>query len=116
MTARFDRLGARVCAGSPDEITQLWEPAMSKLSRNLYIPLSTAASIGGGLLAGKIFSTVWQQIDDNDPPDPQDLEQPMTSALVAAALQGVVWGVVRAVVQRAGAHSYQAITAERPPT
>ena len=37
-------------------------------------------------------------------------------ALVAAALQGVVWGVVRAVVQRAGAHSYQAITAERPPT
>lgn len=89
---------------------------MSKVSRSLYIPLSTAASIGGGLLAGKIFSQVWKQIDDNEPPDPQDLQQPMTNALVAAALQGVVWGLVRAVVQRASAHSYQALTAEQPPT
>ncbi|MDY6999820.1 MAG: DUF4235 domain-containing protein [Actinomycetota bacterium] len=89
---------------------------MSTLSRSLYIPLSTAASIGGGILAGKIFSQVWERIDDSEPPDPQDLQQPIASALLAAALQGVVWGVVRALVQRAGAHSYQAITAEQPPT
>lgn len=89
---------------------------MSKLSKSLYIPLSTAASIGGGLLAGKIFTELWKRIDDSEPPDPQDLQQPMASALFAAALQGVLWGVVRAAVQRASAHGYRAVTAEAPPT
>ena len=89
---------------------------MSNVAKSLYIPLSTAASIGGGLLAGKIFSLLWKQVDDAEPPDPQNLRDPLPSVLFAAVLQGVTWGLVRATVQRAGAHSYRALTEETPPS
>lgn len=89
---------------------------MSTVSKSLYTPLATVASIGGGLLAGKVFSEIWKRVGDAGPPDPQDLSQSTSSVLIAAALQGVTWGLVRAAVQRASAHSFQAVTNEPPPT
>lgn len=46
---------------------------MSTISKSLYLPLSAAFSVAGGLLAGKIFSVVWERIDDSGdgPPDPE---------------------------------------------
>lgn len=89
---------------------------MSTLSKSLYTPLATVASICGGLLAGKIFSQMWKRVGDTEPPDPQDLSQSTSSVLIAAVLQGVTWGLVRAAVQRASAHSFRAATNESPPT
>ncbi|MBX7434761.1 DUF4235 domain-containing protein [Mycobacterium sp. Y57] len=89
---------------------------MSDISRSLYTPLSTAASIAGGLLAGAVFGQIWKRVGEAEPPDPQDLKQPLSAVMIAAALQGVTWGIVRAAVQRAGAHGYRAVTAEPPPT
>ena len=91
---------------------------MSKVSRTLYQPLSVGAGIGGGLLAGAIFGQIWKRIgrDDPEPPDPKDLSQSMKTVIVAAAIQGLLAGLVRAMLQRAGAHSYQALTNERPPS
>ncbi|GJF10185.1 membrane protein [Mycolicibacterium cyprinidarum] len=89
---------------------------MSPFSKSLYTPLATAASIGGGLLAGKIFSEVWKRVGDAEPPDPKDLDQSTSSVYIAAALQGVTWGLVRAAVQRTSAHGFRAVTNESPPT
>ncbi|UXA17105.1 DUF4235 domain-containing protein [Mycobacterium sp. SMC-4] len=91
---------------------------MSKLSRSLYTPLSLAAGVGGGLLAGTIFKQVWKRVGDNDPeaPDPTDLQQSTVTVITAAAIQGLIMGVVRASVQRASAHGYQALTHEAPPS
>jgi hypothetical protein len=35
--------------------------------------------------------------------------------MTAAAIQGLIVGIVRATLQRAGAHSYKAVTHELPP-
>lgn len=90
---------------------------MSKIARSLYTPLSVATGVGGGLLAGAIFGQVWQRVGDNDaePPDPKDLSQSTAAVITAAAIQGLIVGIVRALVQRAGARGYQAVTHERPP-
>ncbi|MCB0950943.1 MAG: DUF4235 domain-containing protein [Mycobacterium sp.] len=88
---------------------------MSTISRSLYTPLSVATGIAGGLLASAVFKQLWKRIGDTGPPDPQDLKQPMSSVLIAATLQGLTWGLVRAAVQRASAHGYQAATDETPP-
>lgn len=90
---------------------------MSKIARSLYTPLSVAAGVGGGLLAGSVFGRVWQRIGENDaePPDPKDLSQSITTVIAAAAVQGIIVGIVRAMVQRASAHGYQAVMHERPP-
>jgi Protein of unknown function (DUF4235) len=89
---------------------------MSKISKAFYLPLSVATSVGGGLLAGALFTRIWKRIDDSDqpPPDPKDLNLSGREALGAAALQGLVFGLVKAAVDRAGARGYQAVTHESP--
>ncbi|OAN39533.1 DUF4235 domain-containing protein [Mycolicibacterium iranicum] len=90
---------------------------MSKVARSLYTPLSVATGVGGGLLAGAIFGQIWQRIGDNDaePPDAKDLTQSTKTVFVAAAIQGLIVGLVRAALQRAGARGYRAVTHELPP-
>ena len=89
---------------------------MSAVSKAMYLPLQIATSVAGGLLAGKVFSEVWQRISpsDQEPPDPKDLDRSGREAITAAALQGLVFGLVRALVDRAGARGYRAITHESP--
>ncbi|MGX9787924.1 DUF4235 domain-containing protein [Mycobacterium sp. MMS18-G62] len=89
---------------------------MSAVSKAMYLPLQIAISVAGGLLAGKVFTEVWQRISpsDQEPPDPKDLDRSGREAIAAAALQGLVFGLVRALVDRAGAHGYRAVTNESP--
>jgi hypothetical protein len=89
---------------------------MSAKSKALYLPLSMATSVTGGLLAGAVFSQLWKRFSDDDqvPPDPKDLSNSTRSALIGAGLQGLVFGVVKAAVDRAGARGYQTVTHESP--
>ena len=89
---------------------------MSAVSKAMYMPLQIATSVAGGLLAGKVFSEIWQRVSpsDQEPPDPKDLDRPGREAITAAALQGLVFGLVRALVDRAGAHGYKAVTHQSP--
>jgi hypothetical protein len=87
-----------------------------KASKGLYTSLSIATSVAGGLLAGEVFSQIWRRLGDTDqpPPDPKDLNRSTRAALTAAGLQGLVFGLVRAAVDRVGARGYQAVTHESP--
>jgi len=89
---------------------------MSAVTKAMYLPLQIAISVAGGLLAGKVFTEVWQRISpsDQEPPDPKDLNRSGREAITAAALQGLVFGLVRALVDRAGAHGYRAVTHQSP--
>jgi hypothetical protein len=89
---------------------------MSAVSKALYMPLSIASSVAGGLLAGKLFTEIWQRVSpsDKEPPEPKDLNRSGGEALTAAALQGLVFGLVRAAVDRASAHGYRAVTHDDP--
>jgi hypothetical protein len=85
-------------------------------SKALYLPLSTATSVAGGLVAGAVFNRIWKRFADTDqpPPDPKDLSRSTRSVLLAAGLQGLLFGVIRGAVDRIGARGYQAITHESP--
>ena len=63
-----------------------------------------------------MFTQIWKRVSDPDrePPDPKDLNRSGREAIAAAALQGLVFGMVRAAVDRAGAHGYHAVTNENP--
>jgi hypothetical protein len=89
---------------------------MSALSKAMYMPLQIATSVAGGMLAGALFTQIWQRVSpsDQEPPDPKDLNRSGREAITAAALQGLVFGIVRAAVSRAGAHGYRAVTHESP--
>ena len=89
---------------------------MSVVSKGLYLPLSAGTSVAGGLLASAVFSRVWRRIDDSDqkPPDPKDLDRSGRQALLAAGLQGLVFALVRAGVDRASAKGYRALAHDNP--
>ncbi|OYD70216.1 DUF4235 domain-containing protein [Rhodococcus sp. OK302] len=88
---------------------------MSAMPKAMYRPLSLATSVLGGIAAGAVFQQVWKRLGHNEnAPDPQDLSRSSKEVLIAAALQGAIFAVVKAAVDRAGAKSYRALAHENP--
>ncbi len=85
-------------------------------AKTFYKPLALASSIGGGLLAGKIFTEIWQRAnpDGTEPPEPKDLDSSARQIFIAAAVQGLIVGLVRAALARAQAKGFKALTNESP--
>ena len=80
-----------------------------------YKPLALAASVGGGVLAGAVFNQVWKKVGGGgERPEPQDLSQRTRDVLVAAALQGLIFGVVKAAVDRGTARGFRKVTHVSP--
>ncbi|MGI5290948.1 DUF4235 domain-containing protein [Nonomuraea polychroma] len=81
----------------------------------LYKPLSLLFSVLGGLIAGALFKQVWKLAARQDEaPDADDQNYTWRQVLVAAMLQGAIFGLVKAAVQRAGATSLRKTTGRRP--
>lgn len=89
---------------------------MSAVAKVIYKPLSLATSVLGGIAAGVVFKQIWKRVDDNDAaaPNPKDLNRSVREVLIAAVIQGAVFGLVKAAVDRAGATGYRALTHEDP--
>ena len=76
-----------------------------------YELVSMASGILGGALAGAIFNWVWRVVSDTDEaPEPTALDRGMGEVLVAGALQGAVFGVVKAILSRVTAQGYRRFT------
>jgi uncharacterized protein DUF4235 len=78
-----------------------------------YELLSLASGLVGGAVAGAIFSRVWRAVSDEDEaPEPTALDHSIREVLVAGALQGAVFGLVKAALGRLTAKSYRRLTGQ----
>jgi hypothetical protein len=85
------------------------------VSKLLYKPVSLAASVLGGVLAGAIFNKIWKlAAGEDEAPQPTDAERSWTEVVLAAALQGALFGVVRALVERGAAAGMRKLTGRWP--
>lgn len=83
--------------------------------RLLYKPLAALVGIIGGLLAGAAFRQVWRRIGRQDEvPSATDHDRGWSEVVLAAMLQGAVFGAVKAAVDRAGAVGYERVTGVWP--
>jgi hypothetical protein len=83
----------------------------------LYRPIGLAGSVIGGLVAGQVVQQLWKHGtpgDKADPPKPLESEYRLGEILLAAAVQGVVFSLVKALVNRGGARLFQRWTGEWP--
>lgn len=88
---------------------------MSKAAKVAYRPIGLVSSIAGGVLAGVLFKQVWRKVkDEDDAPGALESEYGWKDVLIAAAAQGAIFAVVKAVVDRSGAKAFERWTGEWP--
>jgi hypothetical protein len=71
--------------------------------------------MAGGMLAGAIFRQVWKRAaGEEDAPRPTDESRGWREILVAAAVQGAIFAVVKAAVDRGSAAGFRRLTGHWP--
>ncbi|MEU4547122.1 DUF4235 domain-containing protein [Nonomuraea dietziae] len=81
----------------------------------IYKPLSLLISVLGGMIAGALFKQVWNVVaGQDDAPDADDQDYTWRQVLVAAMVQGAIFGLVKAAIQRAGAQGVRKTTGHWP--
>jgi hypothetical protein len=70
----------------------------------LFKPLSLLVSVLSGILAGAIFKKVWQlAAREDEAPEATDAQRGWREVLIAATVQGAIFGLVKAAVDRGAA-------------
>ncbi|WP_432175881.1 DUF4235 domain-containing protein [Streptomyces sp. Tue6028] len=81
----------------------------------VYKPVGMALSWAGGALAGLAFQQAWKAIrHEDDAPDALDKDRGWGEILLAAAVQGAIFAVVRSAVDRTGAKAIERSTGVWP--
>ncbi|GAA3834711.1 DUF4235 domain-containing protein [Sphaerisporangium flaviroseum] len=85
---------------------------MKKLA---YRSAGVLSGMVGGYLSGLIFKQVWKLVaGKDDAPEATSRQYNWPEILIAAALQGAIFGVVKAAIDRASAEGVQNATGEWP--
>jgi hypothetical protein len=86
----------------------------SRAMKAIYKPFGIIMGLASGLVAGKIFKTLWAIIDKEEPPKATTRDADWAKVLAAAAFQGMVFKLVRAFVDRGGAKGFAYFTGTWP--
>jgi hypothetical protein len=85
------------------------------MAQVIYKPLGLVVSVLGGVFAGMVFKQAWRMIAGEEAaPSATAQDRRWSEVLVAAALQGAVFGLVKAAVDRAGAQGFARATGAWP--
>ena len=83
--------------------------------RLLYKPFGMLFGVLGGLVGSAVFTWLWKRLGhDEAAPAATSASHSWREVLTAALLQGAIFGVVKAAVDRAGAVAYQKATGTWP--
>ncbi|MBP2401480.1 hypothetical protein SNS2_0008 [Streptomyces netropsis] len=86
-----------------------------KASKVAYKPVGMLLGAVSGAVAGAVFKQVWTVVGhDADAPDATDQDRGWQEILIAAALQGAIFAVVKAAVDRSGATAVHRLTGTWP--
>ncbi|HET6480478.1 MAG TPA: DUF4235 domain-containing protein [Actinoplanes sp.] len=86
-----------------------------KVSKLAYRPVGLLLGIGAGAVAGLVFKEIWRLVgNDDDAPNATDEDRGWGEILAAAALQGAIFALVKAAVDRGGAVGVRKLTGQWP--
>lgn len=85
------------------------------MAKVLYAPIGILSGVLGGLIASTIFKQIWKRVAGaDDPPTPRQSEYTWKEIVAAAALQGAIFSVVKAIINRGGAKGFERLTGAWP--
>jgi len=80
-----------------------------------YKPVGLLLGVTAGAVAGVVFKQVWRRIGgDDEAPHATDPDRGWAEVLLAAALQGAIFALTKAAVDRAGAVGVRRVTGYWP--
>lgn len=83
--------------------------------RVLYKPFGMLLGLLGGLAGSRVFRWLWKRLGhEEDAPEATSASHGWGEVLTAAMIQGAIFSVVRAAVDRAGAVAYEKATGTWP--
>ncbi|MFA7761650.1 MULTISPECIES: DUF4235 domain-containing protein [Streptomyces] len=86
-----------------------------KASEVAYKPVGLALGAVSGMIAGAAFKQVWKVVEgEGDAPSATDEDRSWKQILIAAAIQGAIFAVVKAAVDRSGAVATRRVTGTWP--
>jgi hypothetical protein len=88
---------------------------VATVKKVLYKPFSIAFSVAGGVVAGALFKQAWKALaGESEAPEATSQEYGWAEVLAAAALQGAIFAVVKAAIDRGGAAGVRRLTGDWP--
>jgi Protein of unknown function (DUF4235) len=85
------------------------------VNKVIYKPVGLLVGALGGVAATSAFRKVWTMVTGEDEaPDPTDRDHTWGTILLAATVQGAIFGLVKAAIDRGGASGYKKMTGEWP--
>lgn len=90
-------------------------PPTSTAAKVAYKPVGILSGMIGGAIASIVFRQLWKRIaNEDEAPDALEHEYSWRQIILAAALHGAVFAVVRAVISRGGAEAFRKVTGTWP--
>lgn len=87
----------------------------TKTAQLAYRPVGMLTGLAAGSLAGALFKQIWRRVGhDDDAPDAMEPEHSLGSVLLAACIQGAIFAVVKALIDRGGAKTFEKLTGSWP--
>ena len=90
---------------------------LTGLAKLAYKPIGLVFGMVGGLVAAKVFGLVWKKISNEDEtPQPLSDDYSTREVLLAATLQGAIFGLIKTAVDRYGMKGVRRfLDTPRPP-
>jgi hypothetical protein len=85
------------------------------VAKLIYRPFGLLFSVLAGVLAGVVFKQLWKLFShQEETPKAKESEYGWRAVLSAALLEGAIFGLVKAAVDRGGARGFQKLTGTWP--
>jgi hypothetical protein len=83
--------------------------------RLAYKPFGLLVGVVSGIVAGMVFKRVWRLVSSQpEPPSATRANRSWSEVLLAAGLEGAIYALVKAAVERASAVSFEKATGQWP--
>lgn len=84
------------------------------MAKLLFIPVSVGGALIAGFVSKKVFDQMWGLIDGNEPPDSKHRDIRWSRLLIAGALQGAIFRVVKEAADHGGRRAFYRTTGAWP--
>jgi hypothetical protein len=79
-----------------------------------FLPISILGGILAGIVGRKAFDVIWGRVDEREPPQPEHREVSIAKLMIALAVEGAIFRLVKGLFDHAARRGFARMTGEWP--